>query len=321
MKANSVPAMAEKSITQWPWLLAALIAHTGWGAYPVLARYLQTVSGLPSMSLLAVTNGTALLLLLLLLRNRLDFSFFRLRILWLFALVVVCRSITNVLAARFTLAVYVQLITLMTPFIVALFGATLFQEKTPPYTIPAIVLSLIGALLMMSNRLSQAGVAIGLTLTDLLGIALALLSATFLALYMLLVRHTVRHRVPGEAIFMMQLVTIVAVTTALSLLFREDWHRWQMLGRNDWIAFASFSLLIFFGANITQIHALQRLGASLVSSILAWRLVVALLLGAWILNERLTSARQLFGAALVLITITWYLWQQRNAASAALPPA
>jgi len=321
MKTNLLPAPAAKSTTQWVWLGAALAAHTGWGAYPVLARYLQTVSGLPSMSLLAVTNGTVLILLLLFLRSRLDFSYFRLRVLWLFALVVVLRSITNVLAARFTLAVYVQLITLMTPFIVALFGATLFREKTPPYTIPAIVFSLIGALLMMSNRLSQAGIAIALTSTDLLGIVLALLSATFLALYMLLVRHTVRHHVPGEAIFMVQLVTIVAVTTTLSLILGEDWHRWQILGRNDWLAFASFSLLIFFGANITQINALQRLGAALVSSMLAWRLVVALLLGAWILGERLTSGRQFFGAALVLITITWYLWQQRHPAGTALPPA
>jgi hypothetical protein len=34
--------------------LFALGSHTGWGANPVLARYLQTVSNLPTLSLLSV---------------------------------------------------------------------------------------------------------------------------------------------------------------------------------------------------------------------------------------------------------------------------
>ena len=41
----------EKSLIQrsnWFWLAATLMAQTGWGAYPVMARYLQTVSDLPS---------------------------------------------------------------------------------------------------------------------------------------------------------------------------------------------------------------------------------------------------------------------------------
>jgi hypothetical protein len=38
-------------------------------------------------------------------------SIFRSRILWIFAIIVFTRAVTNMLAARFTLAIYVQLIT------------------------------------------------------------------------------------------------------------------------------------------------------------------------------------------------------------------
>ena len=44
----------------WPWIGAALLAQAGWGVYPVLARYLQTVSLLPSMSIIAFGSFVAL---------------------------------------------------------------------------------------------------------------------------------------------------------------------------------------------------------------------------------------------------------------------
>ncbi|MGL4650414.1 MAG: EamA family transporter, partial [Caldilineaceae bacterium] len=103
----------------WPWLLLALGAHTGWGIYPVLGRYLQTVSGLPSLSLLVVGYAPLAILFLVYTLPRHGRAIARSRALWVFALIVVARSITNILAARYTAALYVQLITLMTPFIVA----------------------------------------------------------------------------------------------------------------------------------------------------------------------------------------------------------
>jgi hypothetical protein len=45
------------------WGLLALGAHTAWGLYPPMARYLQTVSHIPTMSLAAVGNTVVLLLL------------------------------------------------------------------------------------------------------------------------------------------------------------------------------------------------------------------------------------------------------------------
>jgi len=43
---------------------------------------------------------------------------------------------------------------------------------------------------------------------------------------------------------------------------------------------------------------------------MAWRLVSALLFASLLLGERLSSWVQVLGAVIVLVTITWYLWQQ-----------
>jgi hypothetical protein len=45
------------------WLLAALLGHSAWGIYPVLARYLQLDAHLPGMTLLMVANGSALIIM------------------------------------------------------------------------------------------------------------------------------------------------------------------------------------------------------------------------------------------------------------------
>lgn len=305
---------AQSTSSPWIWIVAALGAHTGWGAYPVFARYLQTVSRLPSMSLLFAGSLLALALLTIALWSRLDRRLFRSQVLWVFAGIVVLRSITNLLAARYTLSIYVQLITLMTPFVVALLSATVFRDRIPPYTGRAITLALVGSLLMMSGDVGQAGVRLALTAGDWLGIALATVSMVFLSLYMIVVRRTAQNDVPAEAVFLVQLVVIAVVSLPLSLVLGEEWQRWQTLQLADWLVFGGFSVGVLLGANVAQISALRYLGAPMVSSLLAWRLVSALVVAGLLLDERLTSLWQIAGAGIVLITITWYLWQQRDPA-------
>jgi drug/metabolite transporter (DMT)-like permease len=298
--------------TPWGWMGVALLAHTSWGLYPVLARYLQTVSDLPSMALLCLGNLLAVVLYAPFVVWRLDLRFLRSPVIWGFALVVVLRSITNVLAARFTLAIYVQLITLMTPLLVALLSAGLFREKLPPYTWPAIGVSILGSLLMMSGDIGGHGLALSLGGGDLLGIGMALLSALCLALYMILVPRTVKVAVPGEGVLLVQLVALTLTTGMLSRLAGEDLGRFAAIGPADWLAFASFALLVLLGGNLGQIAALRHLGAPLVSSTMAWRLVATMALAALLLGERLTSPWQVAGAAVVLVTITAYLRMQRR---------
>jgi len=310
----SRPAAPDSSTdNSWPWIFAALAAHTAWGAYPVLARYLQTVSQLPSMSLLAFGSTVALVAILVVLRPRLELRIFRSPLMWLFILVLLTRATSNLLAARFTLAIYVQLITLMTPFLVVLLSATLLRDRVPPYTGRAIFLALIGALLMMSSDLSEAGLGFDLNAQDWLGIGLAFGSSLSLALYMIIVRRGVQHQIPGKSMLVVQLAAILTFSFIVSPLLGEEWSHWLDLTPFDWLIFAAFALGVLFGANMGQVGALRHLGAPMVSSLLAWRLVSALIFAAILLDERLTSPWQFLGALIVLVTITWYLRQQRAA--------
>lgn len=294
----------------WLWMGVALLAHTGWGAYPVFARYLQTVSALPSMALLALGNLIALAVYLPFALRQIDGRALRSRVIWGFTLVVVLRAITNLLAARFTLAIYVQLITLMTPLLVALLSAGLFRERLPPYTWPAISLSIVGSVLMMSGDIGGHGLFLKLTGGDVLGIGLAMASALCLSLYMILVPRTVKDAVSGEAVLLVQLIALSLVTGAISLLIGEDLSRFTAIGVGDWAVFGGFVVFVLLGANFGQIAALRHLGAPLVSSIMAWRLIATLALAALLLGERLTSLWQALGALIVLVTITTYLRRQ-----------
>jgi drug/metabolite transporter (DMT)-like permease len=294
----------------WAWIGIALLAHTGWGAYPVMARYLQTISGLPSMSILSFGNLLALLVYAPFVIRRVDPQVFRQPILWLFAVVVTLRAITNLTSARFTLSVYVQLITQLAPLIVALLSAGLLKEKLPPFTWPAIGLSLLGGLMMMTA--DTAGIALSLSASDLLGISLAVASVIFLSIYMILVPRATNARVTAEVVLLIQLISLTVVTGTLSLLIGEDWSRYQALGWIDWTVFFSFVVFVLLGANLGQVTSLRRLGAPLVSSTMAWRLVAALLLGGLLLGEWLRTPLQLIGAVIVLVTITYYVSRQRK---------
>ena len=296
-----------------PWIFAALAAHTGWGAYPVLARYLQTVTLLPSISLLAAGSAVALVALLIVVRPRLELRIFRSPLMWLFIVVLIARATTNLLATRYTLAIYVQLITLMTPFLVVLFSATFLRERLPPYTWRAIIIATVGALLMMSGDLNQAELGLAFTPQDWLGMGLAFASSLTLALYMIIIRRSARHQIPGKSMLLVQLGAILVFSLIVSPILGEEWQRWLAMTPFDWLIFAAFSLGVLFGANLGQVGALRHLGAPMVSSLLAWRLVSALIFAALLLDERLTSPWQFLGALIVLITITWYLQRQSSA--------
>jgi drug/metabolite transporter (DMT)-like permease len=295
----------------WLWVLTAFGAHTGWGAYPVLARYLQTVSEVPSFSLIAAGSLTVLIVSGGLIIPKIGWSVFKSRILWIFAVFVFTRAVTNMLAARFTLAIYVQLITLMTPFLVAILSSTLFKDHIPSYTGRSILISLIGVVMIMNGEINSAGMTFDLSDKDWIGIILAISSSFTLAMYMILVRRTASSNIPAEAVFLVQFITLSTVTPVLSILIGENWNQWGELKINDWLVFGAYSILVLTGSNFGQINALRHLGAPMVSSMMPWRLVSALIFGAILLNERLTSPWQIIGAIIVLITITWYLWKQK----------
>jgi drug/metabolite transporter (DMT)-like permease len=296
----------------WTWLAIALLAQTAWGAYPVMARYLQTVSQLPSLSILALGSLTALFAVGLLFLPRIKIADFRSKRLLVFALIVLARGVTNLLAARFTLAIYVQLITLLTPFLVALLSTLVWHERLPRYTGRALVLGLVGVLLIIGVDFFGSQVMPPSNRTDWLGISLAAAGSLLLALYMIAVRRSAFHDIRGEALLLVQLFSLALGGLLLSLLLGESWQQWREINATDWLIFGLLALGVLAGANMGQIGAIRQLGASLVSSIMPWRLLSALAVSAILLDERLSSIWQFLGVVIVMCTVTWYLWQQRE---------
>ncbi|WP_420627345.1 DMT family transporter [Candidatus Leptofilum sp.] len=301
--------------SQRQWLTLALIAQLGWGAYPVFLRYLQTVSQIPSLSLLAIGNCLVLLLVLAARWRQIEWRIFRLPLLWLFGSLVVLRGITNLLATRYTLATYAQLIYLMTPFIVALLSRLVLREQLPRHTFKALTLCLLGAVLIMSGNLGTVSSETAVARNDWLGISLAVASSLFLALYMLVTRRTERHHASGESLLLVHLTALTLFSGVTSAIFQEDWGHWCHLQPGDWLVFGLFTIGVLLGANLGQLRSIQRLGAPLVSSMMATRLVSALIVGSLLLNEWLSSGWQMLGAIVVFITLTWYLRQGNGRSS------
>jgi drug/metabolite transporter (DMT)-like permease len=294
-----------------PWLVIVLLAQSAWGAYPVLARYLQITSDLPTMSIIALGNLIALIVLGGLLLPRLRLEDLRSHRLLIFALLVIGRGITNFLASRYTLATYVLLITLLTPFIVALLSKLVWREPLPKYTGRALMLGLCGVLLIIGTDLFAAWPLQDTARADWLGISLAAFSSLILALYLISVRRSMVHNIRAEALLIVQLLSLTVAGFVLSLIIGEPWHQWRSLGTMDWGVFGVMVFGVLIGANMGQIGSIRHLGAALVSSTMPWRLVSVLIVSAILLDERLSSPMQLAGVVIVIVTVSWYLWQQR----------
>ena len=302
-----------------PWLLIALVGHTSWGIYPVLGRYLQTVSHIPSMALMVVGYLPLAIVFMLWAWPRYGKVILSARTLWYFAVIVALRSVTNILASRYTLAIYVQLITLMTPFLIALLSTLVLRERMPKGTVPAMAISFTGSLLMISSEISGSGIHFSLTQNDWVGIGLALTSAVFLAFYMIPAGRTAGIQLSGLVVLLFQSMVIATTSAVLSLVFGEDWGAWARLGPSDWMAMAAFTGLVLLGGNWAQIVSLRKLGAPTVSSIMGWRLVSTLVVGMLMLGEGLTTLWQGVGMAIVLATVTVYLWGQARGVRQAQP--
>ncbi len=295
-----------------PWLAATLYAQTAWGTFPVLVRYLQTITHLPSMSLISLGSFLALGVVGVFYFPRTGWRSFRSPKLIFFALIVVARGTSNILAARFTLAVYVQLINLLTPFLIAILSMVFLHEKLPRYTFRAMGLSVLGALLLMGSDLAGVASFPEANRTDWLGIVLALASVLFLAIYMVTVRGSSKVGVGSETMLLVQLFSLGCAAAVFSLSLGEDLSPWAAMQPFDWFIFALVVFGVWVGANMSQIGAICHLGAAVVGSAMPWRLISTLFLAALLLNERLTSVWQVAGVILVFVTVTWYLWRQRG---------
>lgn len=307
------------NLSVYVWM--GLLAQLAWGSYPPTAK--RALMEVPKFSLLFLASSAATMVGVSVMwreeqRSPLEVVRFLFgeKVLWALGAVVALRSLTNLFAIDLTRATWVQLIYLLTPFVVALLGAWFFDEPTPPFTYQALTLSTIGAVLTLVSDWSD--VWAGFTRQDFIGLGIALVSMLSLALYFQLVRRSSRREAGRGMIMMQQSAALVPMYAFLSVSAGEDWAAWAHLSPAGWAAVAWVVLGVFVAGMLLQITALGGAKAALVTSLMPLRLVSAIALGWWLLGERLTTPWQWFGALLVLGTVSAYLWVQQRAAE---PPA
>lgn len=99
-----------------------------------------------------------------------------------------------------------------------------------------------------------------------------------------------------------------------SPILGESWLPWGAMTLEHWLVFGFYCLVVLLGGNMLQVAAIRTIGPATVSSLLALRLITAMCYGAVVLHEDMTNPLQLVGAAVVIVTISVYLWRLRAGA-------
>lgn len=302
-------AQTKLARTSWGWLILSVAIQSLIGASMVPVRYLQTVAGFPSLGLMAMADLVAFSVMSWRLIPKIRKSDLRNKTLWIMVGIVVFRTIAQTLAVRFTANYIVQLINLLAPFLVVLFDRFVNHTELPKFTLPAITLSLIGGGLIVFGSIQEAPIGM-LTSTDGLGLALALIGTVGIAAYMVVVKHGQQVGLSFEAVYITQVGANAIVLTGLSLGVGENWQAFGNINWQSGLAFAFIAIVMEIGLKVGNITTLRKLGAPLISSMLAVRLVAAIFLGWLILGERPESLLEWIGTLIVIVTISWYLSRQ-----------
>jgi drug/metabolite transporter (DMT)-like permease len=213
-----------------------------------------------------------------------------------------------VFAVQFTLATYVQLIDLSVPFLTAIIAWTLLREPMPSRTLSALAAIVVGSFLVITVNPFHIQLPNGRS--DLIGVGIALVSSLMMALGVVYTRRlTTGKQSPTQVFFQMVLVMTFAYGV-LSLSAGESWQPFTSLSIRIWITYALFIILAVIGAGLTQILAISRINATLFSTLLSWRLLVAVAAGWIVLGERLTTIWQVIGIVIVILSITLYVQYQ-----------
>lgn len=299
------------------WILLGLLSHSAWGGYPVLARYLQKVHHLSTMSMAAMTNTLATILILAFMRKKIDLRTLTPRQVLVLSFLVISRGVTNLYASRFTYATTVQLFSLLAPFVVAFLSLRLYKEPLPKHTMAALAVSLVGSIAMIYGAAPEGASGLGGN-NHGLGILLAAVSGGLLAFYMIFVKDRGRTGSSSETMAFIQFSSLALFMGFGSLAAGEDWRPWLEIAPSGILAYAVFALGVLLFGTVMQNNSLKHLGAPMYSTLQAWRLLSTILYSWLILGEGIQTLWQAAGTVLVMATITLYTLSQNRGGSRAI---
>ena len=287
------------------YVLLALFAHSGFGLWVVLVKYL--LHYLPPFRLSAVAFSIAVPVTFLIARRHITWDDFRRPDLWLLSGITLARSVTKLLALQYTLATYVQLLDLIIPFIAPILAWLWLREHMPRGTLVALAATSLGSFLVIAR--DPLAVQLPNGVSDVMGIGLALVSATAMAAGIVTIRYLTARRVNPVATFFQPAIATALTYWALSGLTGESWQPFLRLELTNWAFYAALIAFSLIGAGLIQALAISRTNTALYSTLLSWRLAVALAAGWLLLGESLTSLWQAAGVIMVVVALTVYLWR------------
>jgi drug/metabolite transporter (DMT)-like permease len=259
---------------------------------------------------------------------------------------IVLRYGTTFYSSGYTSAVYVQLIGLLSPFFIS-YTNYLFLRNTPDgkmdslnwrtfiallFTIAGSVLIILGGIrtgqpgldakwwhFMTNFDMNWHNLGSNLTYRDFIGMILALMSTIFISIYMVMTRlcttdttcKSAAWLTSGENFMILQNAATAFIFIGPSLQL-EDWSAWLRLSTMDWFVFFTNSFLVTLVATLSSIMAIQKLGPATVGSTTSARMVSAIVFSTLMLGETLQSAWQVVGSAVVLVSVTLFLYWQRK---------
>lgn len=303
---------ASQPPTKSVYILFAIISHTVWGAYPVLARYLQNIHHISTMSLSAMTNILAAIALVLFMSRNINLKAIGPWEFLAYAFIIVARGALNLYAAKLTYATNVQLFALLAPFIVAMLSKTFLKEPLPRYTFLALCFSLGGSLLMIFDVSKRSYAAILGSGSSWIGIGLAILGSIFLAFLMLAIKLAAKKGASAETLAFAQFGALSICMTPGSIIAGENWKPWLSLPLPGIAAYLAFAVVVLLIGTILQNNSIKALGAAVYSTIQAWRLTSTIVFSWIMLGESITSFWQGFGAFVVMVTVTLYMFSQKK---------
>lgn len=294
------------------WIVLAIVSHTAWGGYPVLARYLQKIHHISTMSLSAMTNLLAVAVLFLLFFPHIDMKAISWKDWFFFSLIVIARNLLNLYAARLTYANNIQLFSLLAPFLVAFFSKTIFKEVLPRHTGTALLFCLLGAVFMIFGSSKGNIVAGAQNASNWLGIVLAIAGGVLLAMLMLAIKYVGKKGANAETMAFVQFGVLSIFMLTGSITVKEDWTPWFSLPLSGIIVCLAYSLIILLLGTILQNNSIKKLGAATYTTIQAWRLISTIAFSWIFMGEGIETIWQGLGALIVMAVVTLYMLSQKR---------
>ena len=286
-------------------ILLSIVSHISLGLYVVFSKDL--FRHFPPFALLACTFSVVLAVSSILLHKEINWQDFARASIWLVAVIALLRSITKMLAVQYTLATYVQLLDIGSPFVSAFIAWFFLRERLPRGTIPALITTTVGAFFVIV--INPWDIQLPNGQTDLIGLVLAMASSIFMGMLVVVTGFVTQVRSNPANVYIQQTLALVVTYFALSLVFDESWLPFRNMTVSTLCYLIVFVLMILLGGWLT-VFSLSRVNSTFFSVLLSLRLVTAVVAGWAILGEKLSNPMQIVGLVLVVVSITWYLWKQ-----------